>query len=136
MRFASARSAFVFRRLRPGVLLVEIAGDDGGELGALPLDELGQEIARFGRLHLFVDARAARGVAPHVAELWTAWFRAHRAELETVQVLAPSKIVHLNVSIAKLLSGTGELIRVHDDEARFVAAVRRAVPGFGLAPLA
>lgn len=119
------RCAFVYRRVRPGVLLVTITGDDEGELGMAPLHEIDAEIARHAPLSLYVDTRAARGAATRVSEDWTAWFTTNRKNLRSVGILATSKLVHLIVSIAKHLSRTGEMIRIYTEAAPFEAALAR-----------
>jgi hypothetical protein len=126
----SAGCTFVYQRLRAGVLLVTISGDDKGEFGMAPLQEVDAEIARGGPLALFVDTRAARGAATSVTEDWTAWFAANQKNLRAVTILATSKFVHLIVSIAKHLSRTGEMIRIHTDEATFDEALAREAPAY------
>lgn len=131
VRLWSSSCSFVYTTLRPGVMLVTISGDDGGELGPAPLAELDAEIARFGPLDLFVDATAATGAETAVSEQWTSWFRDNRARLARVSILAPSKLMHLIVSVAKLLSRTGEMIRIYTTAEPFEQAIAREVPGFG-----
>ena len=128
VKLYSAGCAFLYRRLRPGVLLVTITGDDRGELGMAPLHELDAEIARGAPLSLFVDTRAARGAATSVTEDWTAWFAGNQKNLRGVSILATSKFVQLIVSIAKHLSRTGEMIRIYTEEARFEEAIARETP--------
>jgi hypothetical protein len=125
IKLHSAGCAFLFRRLRPGVLLVTITGDDKGEFGMAPLHELDAEIARGSPLSLFVDTRAVRGAATSVTEDWTAWFAANQKSLRSVSILATSKFVQLIVSISKHLSRTGEMIRIYTEEARFEEAMAR-----------
>lgn len=125
---------FVYQRLRPGVLLVTITGDDKGEFGMAPLQELDAEIARGGPLALFVDTRAARGAATSVTEDWTAWFAANQKNLRSVTILATSKFVHLIVSIAKHLSRTGEMIRIYTEDAPFTEALAREAPDWNRRP--
>lgn len=125
----SAGCTFVYRRLRAGAVLVTITGDDKGEFGLAPLQELDAEIARGVPLSLYVDTRAARGAATSVSEDWTAWFANNQKGLRAVSILATSKLVHLIVSIAKHLSRTGEMIRIYTEEARFEEEVAREAAG-------
>jgi hypothetical protein len=124
----TAACSFHYRRLRPGVVHVTIVGDDKGEFGMAPLDELAAEIARFSKLDMFVDTRDTVGAATSVTEDWTAWFQANRAKLGSVHILATSKFVTLIVSIAKHLSRTGDMIHIHSTPDTFEAAVRKLVP--------
>ena len=125
---------FTYRRLKPGALLVTITGDDKGDFGTAPLDELTLEITRYKMLSLYVDTRAVRGAAASVTDEWTAWFSANEKQLSRVAILATSKFVHLIVSIAKLFSRTGEMIRIYSDEQELVACIARDVPGFTKLP--
>jgi hypothetical protein len=61
---------------------------------------------------LFVDAHDTRAVADRVRDPWSAWFEAHRAELDAVHVLAASPLVSLNVGLGRQLSRTGGLMRL------------------------
>jgi hypothetical protein len=136
VRLSSEDCAFTYHRLRPGVLLVEIAGNDAGQFGAATQDEAAKEFARCDRpLSLFIDAADAWGPATRVMEHWTAWFQANRQRLERVcmLVLAEAKVLQLTVAIAKHLSGTGELIRVVSERSQFELAVAEIAPEF--APL-
>lgn len=130
VRLSAPTCAFVYRRLRPGALLVSISGDDKGDLGPAPLDEVSAEIARFGPIDLFVDTAEATGIATQVSDLWTAWFRDNKPRLKRVSIHAPSRFVRLVISVAKLFSGTGELIRIYEDAEPFDQAIAREAPGF------
>ena len=116
---AGRRCTFTFRRLRPGALLITIAGDDDGSLANAALDEIDAELDRYQALDLFVDASAVAGVAPEVRDAWTRFFTARRGRLRRVTVLAPAPLVHLAVSAAKVFSRTGDMMRVHQDAAAF-----------------
>jgi hypothetical protein len=136
LRLSAGNCAFVYRRLRPGVLLITITGDDHGQFGSATLDEVAEELARFGRpLLLFFDLRETRGPTTPVMEMWTAWFANHKHELRRVVLLAPaeSRVLHLSVSIAQHLSRTGSLIHICGDIAEFKRAILNELPG--LAPL-
>jgi hypothetical protein len=115
---------FTFRRLRPGVMVVTIAGYDTGVLGDAPLDIMTAEAQRTGRLELFIDAREGTGVVTPVREAWTQWFQRHHAQLKTVTILVGDKLVNSAVGVAKHFSRTGDLIRVMSDAARFDALLR------------
>lgn len=117
---------FQLRRPLPGVFVVRIEGYDRGEFGDRPFDLIQAELLRFGRIELFIDTRDALGAVTAVREAWTAWFHRHRAALARVHILVGSKYVKLTMDIAKELSRTGELIRVHADVAAFGAALARA----------
>lgn len=116
----------VFKRLRPGTMYLRIAGYDTGKLGDAPFDVVSAELARFGRLELFVDTRDTTGVVTTVREAWTAWFTQHQAELKKVTILVSDKLVGSAVAVSKHFSRTGELIRVLSDAAKFDELVAAA----------
>lgn len=131
VRLSSGRCAFLYRRLRPGALLVTIDGYDQGQFGAAPVDEAAAEFSRTSEpLRLYIDTQLASGPTTGVMETWTAWLAANRERLARVVVLvAPeSKLLHLTVSIAQHLSRTGDLLQICGDEAEFRRAVERESP--------
>jgi hypothetical protein len=131
---ASADAQFVFKRPRPGVLLIEASGEDVGQFGSSALDEILNALQRERPLELFVDTTAAVSVAPRVREEWTRFFSSNSDRLVAVHVLTGSKLVHLAVAVAQLFSRTGHLIRIYSARAAFEAQLQRAAPSAG-APL-
>lgn len=130
IKLSAGDCAFVFARLKPGVLLVTIAGYDTGQFGTTTLDEIRLEMQRHQPLELFVDAREVFGAAMSVSDEWTRFFTDSRERLKRVSVLAGSKAVHLTVAIAQHLSRTGSLIQIYSDPELFDARVAAAArPG-------
>jgi hypothetical protein len=120
------RCRFVFRRPRPGVLLVIIEGYDDGSLGDACFDQIQAEMARFGPLELFFDTGATLGAATPVREAYTAWFAAQQARLRRVHIFGASRFILSTMHISRELSRTGDLIVVYSDRAAFDAALGRA----------
>ena len=116
-----------FRRPRAGVVLLTIRGIDRGRLGQGPMHELNDDLQLNAPLEVFVDAREARMPVVPVQEAWTQWFARHRGSLKGVHMLVTGKYMHFTVEVVKLLSRTGELIRVYMDADAFQAALERAV---------
>jgi hypothetical protein len=121
IRLQAGDCSFVYRRPRPGALLVTITGMDGGQFGTSTLDEITTALAREGRLELFVDAREAIGAAVSVSDDWTRFFSSHRSSLDRVHVLVGSKVVELTVAMAQHLSRTGNLIQIYSDPEIFAS---------------
>jgi hypothetical protein len=122
---------FRYERLKPGVVLITIDGNDRGQFGPATVDEVAAEFSRTpSLLTLFVDTRRALGPTREVMETWTEWFAANRARLERVVILIPpeSTLLHLTVSIAQHLSRTGGLIRICGVVADFQATIGRVIP--------
>jgi hypothetical protein len=118
---SAAGCTFHYRRSRPGALHVTIAGNDTGQLGSAPLDEIAIALVRERPLELFVDAREALGPPARVSDEWTAFFARNRADLFRVHVLVGSKVVELTVAIAGHLSRTGNLIQIYSDPDLFAS---------------
>jgi hypothetical protein len=130
VRLTGERCSYTYQRPRPGVVFVRLAGDDKGEFGNAPRDELRGDISRYAPIELFFEMDESTGANLPVQEAWTEWFSSHRPALKSVNVLTHSKFMHITVEIAKLFSRTGELIRVYMDPTPFEEALQRAAPGF------
>ncbi|MES2900170.1 MAG: hypothetical protein V4723_10600 [Pseudomonadota bacterium] len=125
-RFAAGAGEFLFKRLRPGALLVTISGQDTGQFGPAVLDEIRMEAMRCGALELLIDAEQAVLVSMEVSRDWTHFFSHNRERLKRVSVLTGSKLINLTVAIAQHLSQTGNLIQIYSDRSVFDEAVARA----------
>jgi hypothetical protein len=134
VRLKSARCRFTYFRLRPGVVLMRIEGDDSGEFGTAPMDELREDLSRYAPVELFVEMLPTAGARLPVQEAWTEWFNQNRASLKSVSILTRSKFMHFTAEVVKLFSRTGELIRVYLEQQPFEEAIARAVPGFTRLP--
>ena len=132
VQLSAGNCSFTYRRLKPGVLLLTIKGDDLGHFGSATLDELNAEFDRFGSMSLYVDAQAAEGPATEVMEAWTAFFASNRKKFKriVILVLPESKLLHLTVKIVQHLSGVGKLFRIFSDPQNFHTAIKREVPTF------
>ncbi|MDC3961681.1 hypothetical protein [Polyangium jinanense] len=130
VRLRGSSCAYLFTRPRPRATLVTITGRDVDELGDAPTAEVDAEIQRFGApLLLFVDPSAATSVANAVADRWTSWFARRRSVLERVDILVSSRYLELTVAWSRHYSGAGDLIRIHNDPARFDVLLASAAPG-------
>lgn len=121
LKLSAGACSFVYKRPRPGALLVTITGDDDGQFGTTTLDEIVVAIQRERQVELFVDARDATGAAVSVSDDWTRFFSANRASLTRVHVLVSSKVLYLTIAIAQHLSRTGNLIQIYSDPELFEA---------------
>jgi hypothetical protein len=130
VRLSSERCSYTYRRPRPGVVFVRLAGDDRGEFGNAPRDELRGDLTRYAPVELFFEMDETTGANLPVQESWTDWFSGNRPAIKSVNVLTHSKYMHITVEISKLFSRTGELIRVYLDPAPFDEALQRAAPSF------
>jgi hypothetical protein len=111
-------SALRIHRPRTGVVLLVITGTDVGEHEAAPFRELDYDLAR-GPIHLFVDARASRGVTIDVSSDWSRWLRAQRHQLRSVHMLTGSRFVQLTAQTARNFAELGERMRIYTDPSAF-----------------
>jgi hypothetical protein len=130
VRLSSERCSFTYQRPRPGVVFLRISGDDKGEFGTAPMDELREDLSRYAPVELFVEMDDSTGANLPVQEAWTEWFSRNRSALKGVSILARSKYMHFTAEVVKFFSRTGELIRVYLDSQPFEEALRRAAPDF------
>jgi hypothetical protein len=111
-------SGLRFRRPQPGVVVLVVTGKDVGEHGTAPFHELSKDVAR-GSFHLFVDARAARGVTIEVSSDWGRWLMQQRAHLLSVHMLTGSRFVQLTAQTVRNFAELGEHMRIYTDPAAF-----------------
>lgn len=116
---SDARCKFILRCLCPGVLEVQIQGDDDGQFGTAIVDEVAMVLLREGSLELFVDASEAMLRSINVSGAWKRFFELNRKNLRRVTVLASSKPVALTMGIARHLSHTADLVQIHSDRASY-----------------
>jgi hypothetical protein len=115
-----------YRRPRAGLVVLRISGIDRGRLGQGPMRELDDDLSLHAPLTVFVDAREARMPAVAVQDAWQEWFTRHEGSLAGVHMLVSGKFMHFTVEVVKLLSRTGDLIRVYLDPSAFEDALGRA----------
>lgn len=121
VRLSAGNCSFVFRRMKPNVLLIVASGHDSGQFGTATLDEIRVELGRVRPLEIFVDASEVTGASVSVSEEWTQFFSVNRDSIAQVHVLVGSKAFHLTVAIAQHLSRTGKIMQLHTDPAVFQA---------------
>lgn len=124
VRLTDGSCTFTYKRLRPGALLVTIAGHDTGQFGTATLDEIRLELLRHRPLELFVDAREALGPSVSVSSEWTRFFSLNQDQLRRVSILVGSKVVELTIAIAQHLSRTGNLMQIYTDPEMFEERAR------------
>ena len=128
VRLSSERCSFTYQRPRPGVVFIRVQGDDKGEMGEAPREELREDLSRYAPVELFFEMDESTGANLPVQEAWTEWFSTWRPALKSASILTRSKYMHVSAEIVKLFSRTGELIRVYFDPEPFHEALQRAAP--------
>jgi hypothetical protein len=122
----SEDATLVVHRLGAGVVLVELIGHDLGQFGDAPFAELGAELARHGRIEVFVDTRRAHNASGPVTAQWGTWIHANRAALARMSVLVGSKYVEMTAELVRFFSRVEHLVRIYTDAAAFGSAVGSA----------
>ncbi len=103
---------YVFRRLRPGAIEVEIVGTDRGQFGTAAIDEVALALMRERSLELFVDASQGSIVSIGASGAWTRFLEVNREGLKRVTILASSRPMALTMAIVRHLSNTGDLMQI------------------------
>jgi hypothetical protein len=124
--FEAPHSTLRVRRAAPGVVTLVISGTDIGEHGDAPFVELETDL-RAGPFHLFVDARASRGVTIDVSGEWSRWLGKHKGALLGIHMLTASRFVQLTANFVKNFVSLGELMRIYTDPAAFDAELEAAL---------
>lgn len=125
--------AFLFRRPRPGLLVIGISGRDVGQFGEAPFEEMEAEAARFGRLAIYLDTSATDVAGADVVTRWTGWLRQLPVWVRSLDILHGRETTGLNVAIAAHLARRPGRLTAHDDRQRFAKAVvkrRRRSPAW------
>jgi len=112
---SDAQCRFVFRRLRPGILEIQLFGIDHGQFGTAALDELAVALLREQSLELYVDASQGSIPSVSVSRMWARFFENNRKSLKRVRILASSKPMALTMAIIQQLSNTGYLLQIYSD---------------------
>lgn len=125
LRLVADDTAFVIRRLRPGILLVLASGRDQGQLGTAVATELSAELERFPiKTELFIQALEVDSVHPTARGVWTSWMTERRHQLRGIQILTQTPHMELIVNIAGHHSRVP--LRTYTEPNRFLTALREA----------
>lgn len=110
-----------------GVVVVVLEGDDVGEFGDRPMDDVAERIGSSGPIELFLDARDANLASIDVTGRWAQWLRAHRSDLEHVSLLTRSRFLSLSADVVHRFAELGEAMRIYTHAPDFDEALNRAV---------
>jgi hypothetical protein len=126
-RFEGVSCTLTIREPAPGVVVVALAGNDIGEFGEKPMEEVASRITASGRIELFIDAREARAASLDVTGDWAQWLRARRADLLQVSLLTGSRFITLSADVVRRFGELGEKMRLYTEPEAFDEALRAAV---------
>jgi hypothetical protein len=125
--FEGKHCSLAIRRLADRVVLVAFTGNDVGEFGDRPFQELARDLSDPRPLELFVDARAAAAPSLDVSSDWARWLASHRASFRHVSMLTGSRFVQLTANFVRKVADLGELMRIYTDPASFEGALASSV---------
>ena len=109
--------------LSRGKIFLKLQGNDCGELGRIPFEDLNHKLDPRNKTEIFIDTSAATGVSTSVTDQWEKWFATNRSKLLMVHLYAPSKFFSIAAGIIKELSGSGDIFRIYSDAELFQKAL-------------
>jgi hypothetical protein len=107
------------RRPAPGVAVIVIRGTDVGEFGDYAMRELDKDLAQFGSLALFIDARAVKSASIEVSSEWALWMSRHRERLTRIAMLTGSRYIQITASFVRRFAGLVDQMQLFTDAAAF-----------------
>ena len=115
----SAKCELHIIQISSAKILLKLIGNDTGDLGRIPFDELTDRFKSGEKLELFIDTSQAKGAAISVTDQWEKWFTAHRSNLKAVHLYAPEKFFLIMGGMIKELSRFGDLFHVYSEVENF-----------------
>lgn len=126
MRFDGVECAMVIRRPARGVVVLDISGNDIGELGAAPFQELEKDLLGAKAIELFIDARATRLASLDVSSDWAHWLARNRTKFRHVSMLTGSRFIQITASFVRRFAELGDRMRLYTEPAVFDGALSNA----------
>ena len=115
------------KRPAPGIVVVVLSGTDIGEFGDFPMRELAKDLAQFGSIELFIDARAVRSASIEVSSEWAFWMRTHRMQLRQISMLTGSRYIQITADFVRRFVGLIDRMRIFTDQRAFAGSLLSAV---------
>lgn len=125
--FRGQHCTISIRRPAERVVVVAFSGQDVGEFGEGPLQELAGDVRGDGTLELFIDARAGVAASLDVSSEWAFWLAQHRSSFRHVSMLTGSRFIQLSAGFVRKFSDLGEAMRIYADPAVFEGALTNSV---------
>ena len=127
LEYEGVHCSLVIRRPAPAVAVVLLRGSDIGEFADFPMRELAKDLARYGSIDLFIDARAVRGASIEVSSEWAFWMRTHARQLRQICMLTGSRYIQITAQFARRFVGLGEQMKLFTDAKAFDETLSAAV---------
>ena len=120
-------SGLTISRPGPAIVVVVLSGTDIGEFADFPMRELAKDLARFGTIELFIDARAVRSASIEVSSEWAQWMSAHRTQLSQVSMLTGSRYIQITADFVRRFAGLIDRMKIFTDQGAFDEALHSSV---------
>ena len=127
MLYQGIHCGLAIERLAEGLVVIKLSGYDAGELGDIPMQELGKDIAGEMLVELFIDAREVKGASLEVSSAWSQWLGLHRDRFEHISMLTGSPFIQLTAHFVRQYADLGEVMRIYTDPAAFDRAVSDSI---------
>jgi hypothetical protein len=124
IEYEAVHCRLTITRPASGIVLVVLTGSDIGEFGDLPMREIAKDLASFGSIELFIDARAVRGASIEVSSKWAFWMATHRAQLSRINMLTGSRYIEITAAFVRRFSGLVGRMTVFTDGEAFDESLR------------
>jgi hypothetical protein len=115
------------RRPALAVVLVTFVGHDAGDFGPAPFWEIDKDIAAYGAVELFIDAREGKGASIDVSGEWALWLKSRSTALRGIHMLTGSRFVQLSADFVRRFAQLGEGMRLYTDATAFDDALAVAL---------
>jgi hypothetical protein len=125
--FHNQHGSLTIHRPAPRVVLLCLVGNDAGQFGDAPFQELAQDLHADGRLELFIDARSGVAASLDVSSEWALWLGRNKPSFRHVSMLTGSRFIQLSAGFVRKFADMGELMRLYTDPAAFEGALSNAV---------
>jgi hypothetical protein len=127
LEYEGVHCTLAIRRPAPAVAVVVLSGSDIGEFADFPMRELAKDLARYGTIDLFIDARAVRGASIEVSSGWAFWMRTQVRHLRQIDMLTGSRYIQITAEFALRFARLGDRMRLFTDAAAFEESLQASV---------
>jgi hypothetical protein len=125
--FRSEHCTLIIRRPVARVVTVAFIGNDVGQFGDAPLQELAHDLGEPGGLELFIDARGAVAATMDVSSEWALWLAQNRRSFRHVSMLTGSRFIQLSAAFVRKFADLGDLMRIYTDPDVFEGALSNSI---------
>jgi hypothetical protein len=130
--FRAEHGSLSIGRPAPRVVIVTLVGNDVGQFGEAPFQELGPDVDAAARapdqaIELFIDARGAIAASLDVSSDWAIWLGRHKRSFRHVSMLTGSRFIQLSAGFVRKFADMGELMRLYSDPAAFEGALSSSI---------